>query len=158
MRSKRKSLNIPSLNIDELPIKRILLLAILAYFLIFLGAVLLTTYRMMYLPIAIAHLCSDDINFFEICVNEVIKIILFGSEWGAIKFSIYTALLTPLIYLLMVRQKGSPVSNMLALTVILLIAIAASVNPPWAELAAVLMSSLLAGCFIKKRRDKLKLG
>jgi hypothetical protein len=58
----------------------------------------------------------------------------------------------------MYRQKGSPVSNMLVLTVILLIAIAASVNPPWAELAAVLMSSLLAGCFIKKRHDKLKLG
>jgi hypothetical protein len=158
MRSKRKSLNIPSLNIDELPIKRILLLAILAYFLIFLGAVLLTVYRMMYLPIAIAHLCSNDINFFEVCVNEAIKIILYGSEWRAIKFSIYTALLTPLIYLMMYRQKGSPISNMLALTVILSIAIAASIKPSLIELAAVLMSSLLAGCFIRKRHDKLKLG
>jgi hypothetical protein len=158
MRSKRKSLNIPSLNIDELPIKRILLLAILAYLLISFVLVLLTLYRSMSIPTGIVYLCRDAINIIDVCVNEVIKQVLHGPEWSAIKFSVFVAMLTPFFYRLLSRQKGSPASNMILLNAILLMLIIVTVKPPWIEVAAVLMSSLLAGCFIKKRHDKLKLG
>lgn len=159
MRNRKKlSFNGPSFNIDQLPIKRIVLLALLSYILIFIEASLLTSYRMLTLPHALAFFCSDAADIFVPCVNEVIKIMLYGGEWSAVKFSIYVATLTPLFYLLMVRQKGSPASNMLVLTLFLLVAIAATMQPSWVELASVLMSSLLAGCFIKKRRDNLKLG
>jgi hypothetical protein len=151
MRNRNKrSLNIQSLNIDQLPIKRILLLAILAYILMMIELFLLTSYRLLWLPNAAALLCGDAAEAYLPCVNEVITIMLFGGQWSAIKFSTYVFTLTPLIYLLMVRQKGSPFSNILFLTIILLMVIVATIKPPWAELAALLTSSLLAGCFIKK--------
>jgi hypothetical protein len=158
MRNRRKSsFNNLSLNIDELPIKRILLLAFLAYILMMVELFLLTSYRLLWLPNAASMLCGDAPDIFLPCVNEVINIMLFGGQWSAIKFSLYVFTLTPLFYLLMVRQKGSPFSNMLLLAIILLLVISATIKPPWAELAAVLTSNLLAGCFIKKRHDRLKI-
>jgi hypothetical protein len=157
MRNRRTiSFNNQSFNIDQLPIKRILLLAILAYLLMAIELFFLTGYRMLSLPNAAALLCGDAAEVYVPCVNEVIKIMLFGGQWSAIKFSIYVFTLAPLFYLLMVRQKGSPASSMSLLTLILLMVIIATIQPPWIELAAVLTSSLLAGSLIKKRRDKLK--
>jgi hypothetical protein len=146
----KRSFNLQSFNIDQLPIKRILLLALMAYLLIFVEALVLTSYRMLSLPYALTLFCSEDADFFVICVNEVIQLVLFSWQWSATKFSIYVFSLTPLLYLLMVRQKGSIVSSMLLLITILLMAIAVSFKPPWVELVSVLMSGLLATCFIKK--------
>lgn len=153
---KARSFNLQSLNIDQLPIKRILLISILAYLCIVIELFLLTSYRMLYLPHAAATFCGDAAVAYVPCVNEVIKLMLFGGQWSAIKFSIYTFTITPLFYLLLSRQKGSPVSSLMLLTLVLLIIIAATIRPSWIELASVIVGGLLAACFITKKRLKLK--
>lgn len=153
---KTRSLNLQSLNIDQLPIKRILLISILAYLCIVIELFLLTGYRMLYLPNAAAMFCGDAAVAYVPCVNEVIKLMLFGGQWSAIKFSIYTFTITPLFYLLLRRQKGSPVSSLLLLTLVLLIIIAATIKPSWVELAAVTVGGLLAACFMTKNWHKVK--
>ena len=158
MRNKRNSANnAQSLSIDQLPIKRILLLSILAYLLMVIELFFLTSYRMLSLPNAAALLCGDAAEVYVPCVNEVIKIMLFGEQWSAVKFSIYVFTLLPIFFLFMLWQKGPLATSMLLLSSILLLVIGATIEPPWVEIAAVFISSLLAGCFIKKRRGKLTL-
>ncbi|MFT7491746.1 MAG: hypothetical protein ACI80S_001343 [Pseudohongiellaceae bacterium] len=154
MRSKNKSsLNIQSLKIDQLPIKRILLLVILSYLLMAFGLFFLTVYRMLVIPYAFNLVCSDvGLALLELCANEVIRIALYGPEWSAVKFSFYVVVLTPLFYLLLTRQKGSTTSSLLILAFTLSIAVITTLDGTWAEPLAVLISSLLVGCFIKKNR------
>ncbi len=96
MRSKNKSsLNIQSLKIDQLPIKRILLLVILSYLLMAFGLFFLTVYRMLVIPYAFNLVCSDvGLALLELCANEVIRIALYGPEWsfGPERASIMTSL------------------------------------------------------------------
>jgi hypothetical protein len=159
MRSRRKSsLNISSLNIDELPIKRIVLVAILAYILIAFIYFVLTVYRMLVVPYGFLEVCNDiGPELLEFCLNEVIQLAQHGLGWSCIKFSAYVVIITPLFYLLLAKQKGSIVSTQLSLSLILLMLVTATIETKWAEQAAILISCLLAGCFIKRRRDKLTL-
>lgn len=147
-----------SFNIDQLPIKRILWLSLLAYVLVFIEALFLTSYRMLSLPYALSLFCSNDADFFVTCVNEVMKLVLYSWQWSAAKFSVYVATLTPLFYFSIVRQKGSIASTMLLLMLIVLVAIASTIAPPWVELMSVLMSILIATCFIKRKRDEQRVG
>ncbi len=150
--TKNKSANIRSLNFDQLPIKRIFAVSLLSYFLIAIELFLLTTYRMSALPYAAQSLCADEPDVYTACVNELIKIMLFGAQWSAVRFSIYFFTLTPIIYLLMRKHKGQTTSSMLVLTITLLLIIAATLSPPWIELASTATSLLLAGLLITKAR------
>lgn len=155
-KAKSRSNSTHSLNVDQLPVKRILLVSVLCYLLLVIELFLLTSYRMSSLPNAAAALCGDAADAYTACLNELINIMLFNGQWNAVKFSIYVFTLTPITYLLIHKQKGSNTSTILVLTTILTLTISGTLTPPWVELIAVLFSSTLAGLLIKKYRDKNK--
>ncbi len=155
-RTRNRSASNHALNFDQLPVKRILAVSLLCYLLVVIELFLLTSYRVSALPSAAAVLCGDAADVYAACVNELIKIMLYNGQWSAVKFSIYVFTLTPITYLLMRKNKGSNTGAMLVLTIILLLAIAGTLKPPWVELVAALFSSILAGLLIKRRQDKSK--
>jgi len=129
-KAKSRSSNTHSFNVDQLPIKRILFAAALCYLLLTFELFLLTSYRISSLPSAAAALCSDAAEVYAACLNELIKIMLYSGQWNAVKFSIYVFTLSPIIYLLMHKQRGSNTSTTLVLTIILMLAIAGTLTPP----------------------------
>jgi hypothetical protein len=137
--------------------KRIIIVTIMAYLVIAIELFFLTSYRLLYLPHAMEVLCSDDMSTYTVCANEVIKIMLFGAQWNAVKFTVYVATLT-LLFFTSFRRCGSMVGiHMLAACVLTLFIVFASISPAWVEVAAVITAALLSGSYIARRLQALKI-
>ena len=137
-----------------MPVRRLIISSVLLYLFIAALLFLLTVFRMSYMPAAAQVVCGDDPTTMSVCVAELTKLMLFGAQWSAVKFTVYVCLLTPAIYLGFLRARGDVRTNLLALFGVMLLALIATIKPPWVEVVALLTSSVLAGAIIYRRQRK----
>ncbi len=140
--------------IDHIAIKRIVFTSLLAYLVIAAELMLLTSYRILHLQSAAEILCSNDLSSYVICMNELIHIMLFGGQWSAVKYTVYVCTLFPIIFLLFLRERVNISANMLALSLVVVTALMATMTPAWIESAAVLSATLLVALVMSRQHSQ----